>query len=401
MRNEVVITGSFRFPDGDAAAARVLGIGKALRDLGYTVTFAGWEEHPRAQDVAGEGYAYEGFQYFSQADLRAGHLSPRKRLMRYLNAGANTLSWLQHRDNGRLRAIIAYHGNSRFLLSLRKFCKSRNVDLIVDCTEWYDPRNLPGGILGLPYLDSELRMRFVNRLIGKLIVISKYLESYYSTGGARVERVPPTVDLSDSRWNVDQAADVPLTLIYAGSAGNKDLLAPVLLALRVLKNEGSIVKLHLVGPTRGDALKALAGSKEALEDLASVVAFHGRVPQAAVPPLLKRATFSILLRPQERYAHAGFSTKLVESFAAGVPVIANRTGEIAEYLEDGANGLLIDGHDSDAVIKGLRRALRLDDATLLDMRLAARATALQHFSYESYATRIGTLLSTTSPQHRI
>lgn len=198
----VIITGAFRFPEGDAAAARVLGVGKALRSAGYQVEFAGWEEGERKDDVQQDGtYRYQGFSYVSQGDLRHVPLSPAKRLIRYLLAGQNTLNWLSSIDLGGVRVIIAYHGGSAFLLRLARLCRRRGIRLLFDCTEWYKPSSLVGGRFGPVALDNEFRMRCVNRLIGKGIVISAYLEAYYSTRHCDVLRVPPLVDLVSEKWS--------------------------------------------------------------------------------------------------------------------------------------------------------------------------------------------------------
>ena len=45
QRSIVLYVGAFGFPTRDAGAARVLGIGKALRSLGYEVVFGGGESH--------------------------------------------------------------------------------------------------------------------------------------------------------------------------------------------------------------------------------------------------------------------------------------------------------------------------------------------------------------------
>ena len=71
-RREIIYVGGFLFPEGSASAARVLGIGKALRDAGYTVMFAGGEEEGRLEDLRpGEGYFYQGFPYHSTGEIPA------------------------------------------------------------------------------------------------------------------------------------------------------------------------------------------------------------------------------------------------------------------------------------------------------------------------------------------
>jgi glycogen(starch) synthase len=61
---------------------------------------------------------------------------------------------------------------------------------------------------------------------------------------------------------------------------------------------------------------------------------------------------------------------LVEAYAAGVPVVASRTGGIAEMLEDGVDGLLAEAGD----VPGLSTAiLRMIDDPALAQSCATRA----------------------------
>jgi glycosyltransferase involved in cell wall biosynthesis len=392
----VIYTGAFRFPDGDAAAARVLGIGKALRASGFVLEFAGWEDAEREEDRQPNGeYRFQDFAYVSQREFRLKPLSAVKRALGYFTAGQNTLKWLAAQDLRDVSAIISYHGGSVFLVQLAFLCWRRGIRLLLDCTEWYDPDGLVGGRFGLVHLDNEFRMQFLNRLIGRGIVISHFLERYYSARGCRVLRVPPLIDLSEPKWQLQSRGqnDGVLRLVYAGTPGKKDLLGSALHGLRVLVAEGHVVELHLIGPSREVVLACVDGDVGLLDALQSSLVFHGRVPQADVPGLLAMVDFSILLRPQKRYAQAGFSTKLVESLAAGVPVLANLTGDIAAYIRDGHEGILLTDYSAEAFVAGVRRILALTDAQKREMRLAARALAEQQFDFRAFVPQLGDFLS--------
>lgn len=110
MGNSTVIyTGSFSFPEGDAGAARVLGIGKALRALGYEVLFGGGEAEGRAEDrIAQNGYRYQGFEYAPQCYLNRGNSSPFRRFLQVAGQGLDTLRWIDGYRSRGLAAIIAY-----------------------------------------------------------------------------------------------------------------------------------------------------------------------------------------------------------------------------------------------------------------------------------------------------
>lgn len=390
-KGTVWIVGAFRFPAGDAAAARVLGIGKSLRRAGFEISFAGWEHEGRACDrTESGGFVFEGFSYFPQSEFRVGQLSPVKRLLRYLLAGSNTLRMLKGLRRGSVRAVIVYHGGSLFLLRLALFCRFRGIRLIADCTEWYDAEGLVGGRFGVAHLDSEFRMRIMNRLIGRMIVISEYLSHYYERLGCSVLRVPPTVDLAEEKWSFlsSDGDSRGLKLVYAGVPGKKDLLASALRGIRTLRREGVAITIDLIGPSPIDLLSCVDGDQALIDELAGALVFHGRVAQELVPSLVAKADFSILLRPVKRVSAAGFSTKLVESLAAGVPVIANRTGDIDRYVKDGYQGILLGGVAEDDFVAGARRALALSRAEIANMRMAARACAEKNFVYESYSSAL-------------
>lgn len=389
MKKRIVITGAFRFPDGDAASARVLGTAKALRQSGFTVDFAGWEEHERPEDQQADGsYRYQGFEYSSQQDLREQKLSPVRRLIRYLLAGCNTLGWLKSRDLSDVSAIISYHGGSIFLIRLLLLCYRKNIKLYFDCTEWYDSRHLVGGRFGLVSIDHAIRMRFINPLIGRGIVISSYLDRYYKNKSLQTIMIPPLIDVDEPKWFQRQVQgrknNQQLDLVYAGTPAKKDLIGNALYGLQQLRAEGHDVRLHLVGPTPAALLACVDGDEALMASIADLLIYHGRVPQAEVPKIVANADFSILLRPQERYAQAGFSTKFVESLMAGVPIIANITGDVAHYVKDGHDAILINDYSPEAFALGVKRALQMSPDQRELMRENARHSAETQFDYRAY-----------------
>ena len=82
-----------------------------------------------------------------------------------------------------------------------------------------------------------------------------------------------------------------------------------------------------------------------------------------------------------------FPTVLLESLAAGVPIVASRVGGIPEIVEEGQTGRLVPAGDADALSTAIRQLLT--DRTGLDARRsAARATAAQRFSTEAWVARL-------------
>lgn len=391
----VLYLGAFRFPDGDAAAARALGIGKALRSVGAIITFGGWEKEGRRQDLQADGsYKFDGFAYVSHGDIRHGPLSPTRRLVRMMSAGSNTLAWLNEQPTRPGDIVIAYEGGSYFINRLRRWCRLREVQLVLDCAEWYSPQQMRGGRASPAWWNSEISMRWVYPTVHRVIVISAYLEEYYASKGCRVLRVPPLIDLKDPKW----APSVPtvnrelptttLMLAYAGVPGRKDLLVNVLKGLEELRREGRPVILNLIGPSRESLERTVPKLDRCVTGLGDSIVFHGHVPQTEVPRRIMESDFTVLLRPDRRYSRAGYPTKVVESLAAGVPVITNRTSDLAMAIRDGIEGFLVDNESSNSFAAGVRRALEVGPAAWREMRLAAHQRAASMFDYRVYSERL-------------
>jgi glycosyltransferase involved in cell wall biosynthesis len=393
----ILYVGNFRFPEGDAAAARVLGIGRALRDSGYEVVFCGGEEKERPEDRRSTGeFAYQGFRYHSMNEFRTRPLPPLRRVLRYFKAGANTLRWLNALPPSKIVAVVAYQGNSRLLSGLQAFCRRLAVPLIVDCAEWYEPSHFPGGRLGIARWDNELRLRVFTPRAGNVIAISRRLETYFRSKACHVLRIPPLVDLEEEKWKVAgqrRPDDGALRLVYAGTPGKKDLLANALLAMQAVRRGGASVVADLFGPSPADVAACMAGRAACLTELAGAINYRGRVPQHRVPSHLAASDFSMLLRPNARYANAGFPTKLVESLSAGVPIITNSTSDIPLFVRDGLEGILLSDPSPDAFAAGLRRVLEMGRDKWTEMRDAAARRARECFDFRNYRDAIGSFVA--------
>ena len=78
----------------------------------------------------------------------------------------------------------------------------------------------------------------------------------------------------------------------------------------------------------------------------------GPLPRAEVLGLLRAADAAILTSAWENFPHG-----VVEALAVGTPVIATRTGGVAEVVVDGENGLLVEPGDAAAFAAAVRRYL--------------------------------------------
>src|SRR5262249_53327778 len=142
-------------------------------------------------------YEYRGVRYVSLDEFRHGEMSATRRAIRYFRSGARTVKWLASEKPERGDVVVAYHGHSAFVTRISALCRRHGAKLIADCTEWYDPKHVVGGPFGPLRLDDEVRIKLILPLIGRIIAISSYLESFFRARGCRTLRVPPLIDIEE------------------------------------------------------------------------------------------------------------------------------------------------------------------------------------------------------------
>jgi glycosyltransferase involved in cell wall biosynthesis len=388
--------GLFHFPDGNAGAVHAFGVGKALREYGHSVTFFGVERSAQSVErplASTETSSYSGFTYRSPEPAGAGIIGKQKQRVS-IATGASFLQRLnaEEASSGPFDAIMVYHPQSLWIFRLRSWCRSRKIPMICDVVEWFDRSHIRGGRYGYHALDSEFRMRMGHGLSDGVLAISTYLANYYSNRGVPTLCVPNIVDVSEGQWAEAEALSArtgmeKLRLVFVGTAGQKDLLVNAIRGLSLLGPEKC--EIVVVGPSREEIRAELGGDSSLLEVLHESLHFTGRLPRTEALRQLAQADFSILLRPDARFAHAGFPTKLVESLAMGVPVICTLTSDIGLYVKDGCEGIVVPDCSPRAFADGVSRILALSLDERYSMRLHAKKRAIESFDYRNWAKPLG------------
>ncbi len=363
---KIIYIGSFRLPNCDAAAARVLNVARALRLAGHEVRFISWGGEQRKSDLCADGrYRVDGFEYEVTHELPSNE-GAIKRVMNKLTRGQKTKKLL-HEQLGSYDAIITYNCNlSHWLIG---FTKRHHLKLINDITEWYDNNELK-------VIDRQLyawNMYHTQKRVPNKIVISSYLDRFYNTTHNIV--VPATCDASEAKWQQgaakakEKAGEYDgITLIYAGNPARKDAVHYAINAVQRLIDEGENVRFLIVGAERERYLKSYADLLSKKE-LSERIQFMGRVSQDEVPSYYALADFMVLLREPTRKSNAGFPTKFSESFTSGTPVIANLTSDLRYYLFDGNTGFVVKEPTEAAIYETIKsRILPLSRKIIEEMK---------------------------------
>lgn len=130
--------------------------------------------------------------------------------------------------------------------------------------------------------------------------------------------------------------------------------------------------------------------REALQQLAGELGLTGHVTlpgnQRDVVPWLHAMDIFVL----PSYANEGVPQALLQASACGLPAISTPVGSIAEAVEDGQTGLLVEPQNTDALEAALSRLLQ-DPALRQRMGDAALAKARREFGTEPMLERMETI----------
>lgn len=376
--------GPFRFPEGDAAASRVLNNARILRDLGHSVQILSFGGQYRTEDRIPSGYYYDGMRYIITNDIDTHSI--KERLTRYIIPYSNARVYIE-KHKPEYDVIITYNTTLPFNLYLQIFATKHKKKLILDITEWPAANESPGGACSPFYWMSEYNMRVVQKKFNNIISISRYLMDYYA--GNNNVLLPPLINLKEEKWNTFVPITNPLIenfnglkIIFAGNPAKKDLLANLIFAAIIILKENESLQIVVLGVSPENAVKFC--KKELLEKYKSNIVFVGKVPQTIVPSYYKVCDFSAIIREPSRKNMAGFPTKMAESMAAGCPVLLNTTSDLGNYAKDGVNAKIIKDYSIEAISQGLRELLLLDCTTINKMKHNARITGERYFDYNQY-----------------
>ncbi len=384
-QTKIIYVGPYAFPNGGAAARRILGNALSLRDAGCEVVISsGQMADGREEQNKPIESEYEGFKVVSLGERTAEKYPKILKHFMYFNMGAKTIVWLDSLEQ-KPDALILYSGYSPYMMRLIPWCKKHGVKFVFDAVEWYDPKSFISGLFSPYQLNIELALRYYSQKTGAVIAISSYLQKHYAKKGCQTICIPATLDSATIVPNLNVRKDnTALVISYTGTPG--DLFNVYLEAVLRLLEQGDNIVFRFAGITEEQLLAypALLERNMGLP-LPTALDCRGKVSHKEAIAITKMSDFSLLLRRPVRYANAGFPTKIVESLTMGTPVIINITSDLADYVHNGVEGLICDDYTAESLVKALKKAMMLSVDDKVQMRQAARAQAERSFDCYNYS----------------
>jgi len=173
--------------------------------------------------------------------------------------------------------------------------------------------------------------------------------------------------------------DQPLRLLYIGRIAREKGLYELLQGMRVANELGVDARLIIAG--RGEEQPRLRRYAHAI-GIGAQVCFAGPVFGADKVKLFSGCDLFML----PSYAE-GLPYALLESMAAGVPVVATPVGAIPDVVVDGTHGVLVPPRDGKAIAQALA-LLGADRERLSWMSRACRRRVRAAFSIDRLATEL-------------
>ena len=374
-----VMIGLNNFPNGDAGAVRDLAFARIYQELGYDVVMI-------CQSRESDKGNYQKICFYSIYSQRNSILEH-----------ASFYFGIKKKVKDILYDVIQEKGEAPSLLhitelpyncinSLIRFSRKNHVDVIYNCTEWYSACEFSKGKFDKSYIANDLINRKMIRRPMKVIAISQYLYDHFKGKGLDVIRIPVIMDKCDCK---NRNFGDKVNVVYAGNIGGKDDIKQLIQAVAMLRDdERSSLIINIYGIKEEDLRKACGVSV-----LPECVKAYGRVPRSEVERALDEADFSYLLRStNERYAKAGFPTKVVEAMMHRTAVLCNFSSDLKRYLTDKKNAVIIKENSAEAIKDALLEILKMDRNTIEEIKTKAQETAEKEFYYENYVKQMKTFI---------
>ena len=328
----ILYIGGFELPDKNAAAHRVLSNAKILESLGKKVVFIGVDKSlPWNSAILATEDVAQGFVTYS-----VPYPQKREHWIKYLTDIQDYIKVFEQFEN--IEMIILYNFQAIAMKKLLCYCKKLGIKCCADITEWRTAKGERLVYRVLKDSDTWYRMKILHKKLDGLIVISKFLEEYYSDSKNLVY-VPTMTDVSESKWKGKyEKSNSVLKLVYAGNPGRKDRVD---MLIEALKNVNRKYQLDIIGITLEQYLEYYPNHSEMVKKTPSIV-FHGRMQHIETLEYIKKANYSCFFREDDRVSKSGFPTKFAEAITCGTPVLTNKTSNLTDYIKNDENGIFID-----------------------------------------------------------
>ncbi len=202
----------------------------------------------------------------------------------------------------------------------------------------------------LRFLLEDVYARYAIRRVSDIVAISPYvLEEYRGRSNARFHRIDnPIPSAMFTVPNLEEEG----RLLYAGTIDERKDVLGLLRALALVRQSVPHVLLRVAGRWISRAYYQQVVELIAAESLQDSVDLIGLQQIDALMQEYARCAAVVLASRQETAPMA-----VIEAMAAGKPVVATRVGGVADLVEDGRSGFVVEPGDQNALAQRIVEVL--------------------------------------------
>jgi glycosyltransferase involved in cell wall biosynthesis len=180
--------------------------------------------------------------------------------------------------------------------------------------------------------------------IKNLIFISKYNKNLLHHNQIKMltntENIPNPIN--SKFFDVKSGAKRLNRIIFIGALNKRKGLINLLKAINLLTNKGVDFHLDVIGGYTNNSYKNIIDNYLSTNSIDSNIKFHGWQSQEYIRKMMSVNTIFVLPSYQET-----LPVSIAEAMAAGLVVIANNTGGIAEMIADNKTGFIFSDNNID------------------------------------------------------
>jgi len=297
------------------------------------------------------------------------------------------------------------------MIKLAKYLRSNRIEIIHAYNFYSVVFAIPAAKLaGVPVVIASIRDRgvyltktqkllqkLVCRMADRILVNADSIRDWLLEQGYQQQKITVIkngIDLSSydatkakragsirADWGIKE--DAPLVVMLARLNLQKGVV-DFIQGAALVKHEHPTARFLIIGQPSFDSINAVNGdishyqqwldlrAELKLEDCLFFCGYRSDVAQ-----ILSHAAVSVLPSHSE-----GLSNTLLESMAAGVPIVATNVGGTPELIEDGVNGILVPPHSPEQLAEGISRILG-SEPLALRLRQLARRRVRENFSLDA------------------
>lgn len=264
-----------------------------------------------------------------------------------INAPSTFLEWLQSCISARdikgilqdiginnIKTVIMADYRFKPMKDIAKFCEKHKINYTVDIMDWFVSNETLNS--KIKKFDNDLRMKkFYPKVKRRIYICSSYNNVL---GITKNTRVIPGVTFDEVKKSVPKKND-KVVIFFAGNPGKYCEKERIDWIINAFKNKK--ISDRFLFYIAGVEKKEFIENNYPGEDINENIIFLGRIAHEKCISMLRRSDFSMIIREDNHLSKFGFSTKIGEALANGIPVIVTNTSDNRRYIQNGINGYII------------------------------------------------------------